>query len=72
VTYHRQLRQKRMTVSVLDGIAGLGDVRRKRLTKELGGVAAVKQATLTELRALPWLPDAVAQAVHDKIHRPPR
>ncbi len=72
VTYHRQLRQKRMTTSVLDGVAGLGDVRRARLTKEFGGVAAVQQATLAELRALPWLPDAVAQAVHDKIHRSER
>ena len=70
ITYHRDLRGKRMTVSVLDGVPGLGPTRKKRLVKELGGVAAVKQASLTELRALPWLPDAVAHAVHDKIHRP--
>ncbi len=70
ITYHRQLRGKRMTTSVLDGIAGLGEVRKKRLVKELGGVRSVKQASLDELQALPWLPDAVALAVHDKIHRP--
>jgi excinuclease ABC subunit C len=69
ITYHRQLRDKRMTVSVLDGIPGLGDVRKKRLLKELGGVNAVKQAPLEQLQALPWLPDPVARAVHDKIHR---
>jgi excinuclease ABC subunit C len=61
-----------MTVSVLDDIPGLGEVRKKRLTKELGGVNAVKRASLEELQALPWLPDAVAQAVHDKIHKPSR
>jgi excinuclease ABC subunit C len=61
-----------MTVSVLDNIPGLGEVRKKRLTKELGGVNAVKRASLEELQALRWLPDAVAQAVHDKIHRPAR
>jgi excinuclease ABC subunit C len=70
VSYHRQLRGKRMTTSVLDGIPGLGETRRKRLTKELGGVGAVKKASLEELRALTWLPDAVADAVHTKIHGP--
>jgi excinuclease ABC subunit C len=70
ITYHRQLRGKRMTTSVLDGIKGLGPTRRKRLTKELGGVAAVKAASLEELQSLRWLPDDVAQAVYDKIHRP--
>jgi excinuclease ABC subunit C len=72
ITYHRELRAKRMTTSILDGIPGLGPTRKKRLVKELGGVTAVKQATLDELRALPWLPDAVARAVHDKVHRPGR
>ena len=38
ITYHRQLRGKRMTESVLDDIPGLGPARRKRLVKELGGV----------------------------------
>jgi excinuclease ABC subunit C len=69
ITYHRQLRDKRMTTSVLDGIPGLGEVRRKRLVKELGGVRAVKAAELDQLRALPWLPDAVADAVYEKLHR---
>ena len=61
-----------MTKSVLDDVPGLGPVRKKRLVKELGGVGAVKQATLDELLALSWLPDAVADAVHDKIHGPTR
>jgi len=69
ITYHRELRGKRMTTSVLDGISGLGEVRKKRLVKELGGVKAVKQASLEELQALPWLPDTVARAVHEKIHQ---
>ncbi|HET9610719.1 MAG TPA: excinuclease ABC subunit UvrC [Acidimicrobiales bacterium] len=68
ITYHRQLRGKRMTRSVLDDIKGLGPTRKKRLTRELGGVAGVKRATLDELRALSWLPDDVALAVYAKIH----
>ena len=70
ITFHRELRGKRMTTSVLDGISGLGEVRKKRLVKELGGVRAVKAAQPRGPPGAPWLPDAVAQAVHEKIHRP--
>jgi len=70
VSYHRRLRGKRMTRSALDGIPGLGPARRKRLVAELGGVGAVKQAPLEVLEGLPWLPEAVARAVHDHLHEP--
>jgi excinuclease ABC subunit C len=68
ITYHRQLRDKRMTRSVLDDIKGLGPTRRKRLTRELGGVAGVRAASLDDLLALTWLPDDVARAVYEKVH----
>ncbi len=71
ITYHRELRGKRMTTSVLDGITGLGEVRRKRLVKELGGVKAVKAADLAQLKALSWLPDPVAEAVYARTHGQP-
>ena len=67
-TFHRERRSKRMTVSSLDGIAGLGDVRRKKLVKAFGGVNAVKRAELAELLELSFLPDAVAEAVFAKFH----
>ncbi|MCP3939823.1 MAG: excinuclease ABC subunit UvrC [Actinomycetia bacterium] len=70
ISYHRQLRGKRMTKSILDDIPGLGETRRKRLIKELGGVGKVKAATLDTLLELSWLPDAVGQAIHDKVHSP--
>jgi excinuclease ABC subunit C len=68
-TFHREVRGKRMTTSALDGIAGLGEVRRKRLVRELGGVNAVKRASLQDLQALPWLPDVVAESVYAALHR---
>jgi excinuclease ABC subunit C len=67
-TFHRELRGKRMTKSVLDDVAGLGPTRKKRLVKELGGVNAVRKASLEELKELSWLPDAVAEAVFAKVH----
>ncbi|NLA35459.1 MAG: excinuclease ABC subunit UvrC [Actinobacteria bacterium] len=68
ISFHRELRGKRMTRSVLDDIAGLGEVRKKRLISELGGVNSVKVASLETLQALSWLPDSVAEAVYDKCH----
>ena len=73
ITFHRELRGKRMTK--------LGARRHPRprarparsgSPRSSAGSNAVKRASLEELQALPWLPDAVAQAVHDKIHRPSR
>jgi len=69
-TFHAERRSKRMTVSRLDGIAGLGETRRKRLFKEFGGVAKVKESTREQLRGLSWLPDTVADAVYDRFHAP--
>ena len=69
ITFHREKRGKRMTKSVLDGVPGLGPARRARLVKELGGVSAVRAASLADLRALPWLPEKVADAVYDGIRQ---
>ena len=62
-SFHRELRDKRMVSSALDGIAGLGEARKKRITKAFGGVNAVKKATLEDLQAQSWLPEDVAQAI---------
>jgi excinuclease ABC subunit C len=67
-TFHRELRAKRMVSSSLEGIAGLGDARAKRLVKEMGGVNAVKKASLEDLRLLSWLPEAVAFAIYQRFH----
>jgi excinuclease ABC subunit C len=72
IGYHRELRGKRMTKSVLDDIPGLGPTRKARLLKEMGGVGNVKKASLESLQALSWLPDSVAANVHEKVHGPDR
>jgi excinuclease ABC subunit C len=59
-----------MVSSSLDGIVGLGEVRAKRLVKAMGGVNAVKAATLADLETLTWLPHAVAEAIYAKFHPP--
>ena len=38
ITYHRELRGKRMTRSALEGVPGLGPARRARLLREFGSL----------------------------------
>ncbi|CAA9230855.1 MAG: Excinuclease ABC subunit C [uncultured Acidimicrobiales bacterium] len=71
ITYHRQLRGKRMTRSVLDEVAGLGPVRRKRLLEHFGSQKALRAAPLEELLELSWLPESAARAVYERLHAPP-
>ena len=68
-SFHRELRDKRMVTSALDGIPGLGEARKKRIIKAFGGVNAVKKASLDDLHAQTWLPEEVALAIFNKFHQ---
>ena len=68
ITYHRELRGKSMTKSVLDDVPGLGPTRRARLLKEHGSVKRLRALTEEELVAIPWLPEKVGRAVYAQIH----
>ena len=67
VAYHRIKRGKRMTQSALDGIEGLGEVRRKKLLKHFGSVKRIREAELEDLYAVPGLPRTVAESVHEAV-----
>jgi len=68
ITYHRRLRERKATRSVLDDVPGLGPTRRSRLLKEFGSVKRLRAVTEDELVALPWLPATVARAVYTRLH----
>ena len=69
--FHRELRGKRMTKSELDGIAGLGPARMKKLVAAFGGVKQVKNASREQLSELKWLPKSTADAVYAQFHSAP-
>ena len=69
--FHRELRGKRMTKSELDGIAGLGPARMKKLVAAFGGVKQVKNASREQLSELTWLPKSTADAVYAQFHTAP-
>ena len=62
ITYHRQLRSKRLHYSELDGIPGIGPKRKQELLKQFKSLSAIGQATLPELERL--LPKDAAMAVY--------
>mgnify|MGYP000154633310 CR=1 FL=1 len=62
ITYHRQLRSKRLRYSELDGIPGIGAKRKQELLKKYGSLTAIAQASLPELERM--LPKDAAGAVY--------
>lgn len=69
VTYHRQRRDKAMTRSALDALAGVGPVRRKRLLTVFGSVAAIKRAAVDEIAAVKGMTAALAAEVKQALNR---
>ena len=68
ITFHRQRRSKAMTSGgMLDGIPGLGEVRRKALLKHFGSVKAVRAASVEQLAEVPGVGRTTAQALHEAI-----
>lgn len=62
ITYHRQLRSKRLRYSELDGIPGIGPKRKAELLKTFKSLTAIGKAELSELERL--LPKDAAMAVY--------
>ena len=62
ITYHRQLRSKRLRYSELDAIPGIGPKRKQELLRQFKSIQSIRQATLPELERL--LPKDAAAAVY--------
>ena len=67
ITFHRQRRSKAMTTSVLDGIPGLGDTRRKALLAKFGSVKRLRAATAEQLAQVDGIGPALARTIHDAL-----
>jgi excinuclease ABC subunit C len=67
ITYHRNLRSKRMVDSVLDEVEGIGPTRKKALLRRFGSLKRIREATEAELAET--VPEAVAADLYAAIHR---
>ena len=63
ITFHRQKRSRAMTTSVLDGIAGLGETRRKALLAHFGSIKRLRQAGVDDVEAVPGIGHKTADAI---------
>jgi excinuclease ABC subunit C len=63
IRYHREKRSKRMQVSALDGVPGLGQARRTALIKHFGSVRKLREARVEEIEAVPGFGRRTAEAV---------
>jgi excinuclease ABC subunit C len=53
-----------MTQSLLDGVPGLGETRRKALLRHFGSVKRLRAATVEEIAEVPGVGPQTAAAVH--------
>jgi excinuclease ABC subunit C len=72
ITYHRQKRSKRMVLSELDSVPGLGQTRRTALLKHFGSVRKLREAAangrVEEIAAVPGMGPRTAAAVVAALH----
>ncbi|HXR28016.1 MAG TPA: excinuclease ABC subunit UvrC [Solirubrobacteraceae bacterium] len=69
ITHHRSRRDRAMTSSFLDGLAGIGPARKRALLAHFGSPEAIVAATREELQAVPGLPAKVGRELHANLHR---
>ncbi|WP_374584388.1 excinuclease ABC subunit UvrC [Pimelobacter simplex] len=67
ITHHRNRRSKSMVESMLDGVPGLGEVRRKTLLRHFGSLRKLRLASLEEIAAVPGVGPRTAAAIKDAI-----
>lgn len=66
ITYHRNLRSKRLRYSELDSIAGIGPKRKQDLLKHFKSIGAIKAASMDELQRV--LNVTAANNVYQHFH----
>jgi excinuclease ABC subunit C len=69
ITHHRARRDRQMTESVLDGLPGVGEARKRALLKHFGSPDAVLAASREELQAVPGLPSKTARDLYAYLNR---
>ena len=67
ITFHRELRGKAMTVSVLDEVEGVGPTRKRAIMRHFGSMKKLRAASAEDIAAVKGIPTDVAQAVYNTL-----
>lgn len=70
LTFHRKVRDKRMTGSILEEIPGVGPRRRRLLLRNFGSVEGIRRATVDELAAVPTMTRRLAEQINEILNEP--
>jgi excinuclease ABC subunit C len=65
VAYHRKLRSRTSTASLLDSVSGIGPKRRNLLIKKFGSVKAIKEIPAIELAKIPGISPPLARKIKE-------
>jgi excinuclease ABC subunit C len=68
ITTHRNSRSKKITVSELDEVPGIGAARKRALLMHFGSARGVKAAGLKELEAVSGINQATARQIYAHFH----
>jgi excinuclease ABC subunit C len=68
ITFHRELRGKAMTASILDDVVGLGPKRKKLLLRHFGSFRRLNEVEKTEISAVRGIPAEVAEEIWAVLH----
>lgn len=69
VTYHRRLRQKEGFLTPLDGVPGVGEVKKRALLEHFGGMEALMRATPEELMEVSGIGPKMAQRIWGHLRK---
>jgi len=69
VTYHRKLRDKRLTESLLEQIPGVGRQRRLDLLREFGGLDNIRKASIDDIMKIRGINHALAERILNELNR---
>ena len=67
VGYHTGVRKKSSFTSALDGISGIGPMRKRALLRRFGSVNAIRQATIEDLLSVPGVTLGLAERVKSSL-----
>ncbi len=67
VNYHRKLRSRRLTHTMLDDIPGVGPKRRQALLRHFGSLGEIKKANITQLKEVEGISSKTARVIFDYL-----
>ena len=67
IGYHKKLREKELTKSVLDEISGIGEVKKKALLKKFGSVKKIAEADVEEISKIKGINEELAKRIKEEL-----